>query len=573
MRPVPVGSRHLVGLIGADLGPSLSPPLHEREADAPRPALRLPAHRPRRRSGSRRSGVGDLVRTARRPRLRRAEHHPPVQADGRHAPRRALARRGRARRGQHGRVPRRPRDRPQHRLVRLPRGFVAGPARRRPVATSCCSARAAPARPSRTPLLGLGVGRIVIVDAPARARPSALAAALRDRYGGRPRPRGARRRPRARAARGGRPGQRHPGRHGRRIPGCRSRRTCCAPTCGWPTSSTARSRPSCCAQARERGCRTLDGGGMVVFQAAAAFALFTGRRARRRADAPPLRDAHRAHRQPRSRPAPERGCMRKGIATVSPQRHASRRSSPRPPRSGSTGSSCSRTTSSAARSRRTRSAVRAAELGLRIDLYQPFRDFEAVAAEPARAQPAPRRGEVRRHGARSASTRSWSAPTSRPTPIDDDALAAEQLAPAGRAGRRPRAADRLRGAGLGPARQRVRPRLADRRGGRPPRARASAWTASTSCPAATTRPASATSPAEKIFFVQLADAPHLRHGRAAVEPALPLLPRPGRLRPHRASWRTSSPPATTGRCRSRSSTTSSARPTPTGRPSTRCARS
>jgi shikimate dehydrogenase len=29
-------------------------------------------------------------------------------------------------------------------------------------------------------------------------------------------------------------------------------------------------------QARERGCRTLDGGGMAVFQAAESFALFTG---------------------------------------------------------------------------------------------------------------------------------------------------------------------------------------------------------------------------------------------------------------------------------------------------------
>jgi shikimate dehydrogenase len=29
--------------------------------------------------------------------------------------------------------------------------------------------------------------------------------------------------------------------------------------------------------ARERGCATLSGGGMVVYQAAAAFRLFTGR--------------------------------------------------------------------------------------------------------------------------------------------------------------------------------------------------------------------------------------------------------------------------------------------------------
>ena len=38
-------------------------------------------------------------------------------------------------------------------------------------------------------------------------------------------------------------------------------------------------------------------------------------------------------------------------------------------------------------------------------------------------------------------------------------------------------------------------------------------------------------PAEKIFFLQLADAPDLVDGRAAVEPPLPLLPGPGRLRP------------------------------------------
>jgi shikimate dehydrogenase len=29
-------------------------------------------------------------------------------------------------------------------------------------------------------------------------------------------------------------------------------------------------------RARERGCRTLDGGGMAVFQAAGSFELFTG---------------------------------------------------------------------------------------------------------------------------------------------------------------------------------------------------------------------------------------------------------------------------------------------------------
>ena len=79
-------------------------------------------------------------------------------------------------------------------------------------------------------------------------------------------------------------------------------------------------------------------------------------------------------------------------------------------------------------------------------------------------------------------------------------------------------------------------------------------------------------PGDKLFFLQLADAPHLTHGRPAVEPPLPLLPRPGRVRPRRLRSRACSPPATPARSRSRSSTTSSARPTPTARRSTPCAR-
>ncbi len=79
-------------------------------------------------------------------------------------------------------------------------------------------------------------------------------------------------------------------------------------------------------------------------------------------------------------------------------------------------------------------------------------------------------------------------------------------------------------------------------------------------------------PGEKIFFLQLADAPHLTDGRPAVEPPLPLLPRPGRARRRRLRRRACWPPATTARCRSRCSTTSSARPTRTARRSTPCAR-
>ena len=120
-----------------------------------------------------------------------------------------------------------------------------------------------------------------------------------------------------------------------------------------------------------------------------------------------------------------------------------------------------------------------------------------------------------------------------PRAIDDDALAAEQLHRLAEPGRRARHADRLRGARLGPPRPRLRPRLADRRGAADHPASASAWTASTSSRAAPTRPAIRDIPGEKIFFLQLADAPAAGHGRPAVEPALPLLPGPGRLRPRR----------------------------------------
>ena len=61
-------------------------------------------------------------------------------------------------------------------------------------------------------------------------------------------------------------------------------------------------------------------------------------------------------------------------------------------------------------------------------------------------------------------------------------------------------------------------------------------------------------------------------GRAVVEPPPPAVPRRGQLRPHRLPRATCSPPATTGRCRWRSSTTPSGRPTPSGPPGRRSAR-
>ena len=59
------------------------------------------------------------------------------------------------------------------------------------------------------------------------------------------------------------------------IPACRFPPNCCARTCGSPRSFTSRSRPSS-RRARALGARTIDGGGMAVFQAVAAFRHFTG---------------------------------------------------------------------------------------------------------------------------------------------------------------------------------------------------------------------------------------------------------------------------------------------------------
>ena len=129
-------------------------------------------------------------------------------------------------------------------------------------------------------------------------------------------------------------------------------------------------------------------------------------------------------------------------------------------------------------------------------------------------------------------------------------------APAGRGGAAARRADRLRGAGLGhgtSATTATPGRIVERADH--PGARH--LPGLLPHPLARQRPGRASSeiPGDKIFFLQLADAPGDGHGRAPVEPPLPLLPGPGRLRPGRPSWATCRPRATTGRGRWRSSTT------------------
>ena len=173
----------------------------------------------------------------------------------------------------------------------------------------------------------------------------------------------------------------------------------------------------------------------------------------------------------------------------------------------------------------------AESLGLSIDLYQPFRDFEAVS--PAQLKRNLRRAEAKfdlmeQLGVDTILVCSNVSADA----IDDDALAAEQLRTLAERGRRARPRDRLRGAGLGPPRERIRPRVADRRSRRPPRAR--------HVPGLVPHPLPRHRPRRDRHHPRREDLlPPARgralsdDGRPAVEPPLPLLPGPGRARRRR----------------------------------------
>ena len=127
-------------------------------------------------------------------------------------------------------------------------------------------------RRGRARALALGVERLAVVDAAAGARrgagrlaaPGAVAAAASTTW---PRELGARRRRR----------QRHARRHG----GARRRRLLARPPaperCGWPTSSTGRSRPSCCATPGSSAAARSTAAAWPSSRPRCSFALFTGR--------------------------------------------------------------------------------------------------------------------------------------------------------------------------------------------------------------------------------------------------------------------------------------------------------
>ena len=253
------------------------------------------------------------------------------------------------------------------------------------------------------------------------------------------------------------------------------------------------------------------------------------------------------------------------------QRQPRARSSPRSPPRASRASRSSRTTCCPSTARRPTCASWCADLGLEIIAFQPFRDFEGMPADkrervfaraerkfdlmqelgcdlllvcsnvspdcarrhrPRRRRP-PRAGRARRAGAACASaSRRWpGAATSTTIATPGRWCAAPTIRPSAwcsTASTRWRARRRLSADPLDPG----RPHL----------------------PGADGRRAGA------------------RHGRAVLEPAFPQLPRPGRPSRWSISSRRCRPPASTARCRSRSSTTSSGPARPAASPSTATAR-
>ena len=150
---------------------------------------------------------------------------------------------------------------------------------------------------------------------------------------------------------------------------------------------------------------------------------------------------------------------------------------------------------------------------------------------PLRGEPQAGRAQVRRHGA---AGRGHHAGVLQRLPGRDRRRRPGRRAPArpGRAGRGPRHDDRLRGAGLGPACQRLPALMGDRPGGRPPGARRVPG----QLPYPLARPGPGGDPPDPRRQDLLPAAGRRAgtgDGRAAVVPALPLLPRPGRLRPAR----------------------------------------
>ena len=286
---------------------------------------------------------------------------------------------------------------------------------------------------------------------------------------------------------------------------------------------------------------------MAVHQAVGAFELLHRPGARRRPDGAALRGAD----------APE--CS-KGHRHRLAQRRARRQARRRSRRPASTGIELFDNDLVASPLSPREVAARCADLGL-SDRPLPAgarRRGRAARALRRRAAPVPR--QARRDGRARRDHRARAAPTSAADAVDDLDLSAEQLHALGDLAAEQGVTDRLRGARLGSARQPGRPGLGRRTARRPPGRHARGR----HLPPAVAR-------RRRLRAGRRARRPDrlpagrrraaARHGRARVEPALPLLPRRGHPRRRRRRRRDPRRRATPGRSRSRSSATWSARPT------------
>ena len=179
-----------------------------------------------------------------------------------------------------------------------------------------------------------------------------------------------------------------------------------------------------------------------------------------------------------------------------------------------------------------------ARRGLSIDALPAVPRLRGGPARRARGQPAPGRAQVRRARAARRRRRCWSARRCPPDAVDDDDLAAEQLHELADRARAARAAHRLRGAGVGPVRQHLRARVADRPARRPSRARPVPRQLPRAVPRR--RPGRDQGRARRQGVPRAAGRrAAAEHGRGRVEPAPPAVPR---------AWARSTWPASSATC-------------------------
>ena len=148
-------------------------------------------------------------------------------------------------------------------------------------------------------------------------------------------------------------------------------------------------------------------------------------------------------------------------------------------------------------------------LGLSIDMYQPFRDVEGRRRGDRSPTTCGSAGEVPMSWSASAPISILLCSNAGTATIDDDDLAADQLGRLADLAAAARDPHRLRGTGVGAVRRSTTGMRGASCSGRPPQPRRLPRQLPHPHPRTTTPQRSKTIPGEKIFFLQLADAPAL----------------------------------------------------------------